>query len=321
MALLEFTPQGLWCPQADVYIDPQKPVKRALLTHGHSDHARWGSKHYLCAHQSKPIIQYRLGNTAHIEGIAYGETRSINGVKFSFHPAGHIVGSAQIRVEYDNEVWVVSGDYKTENDGICTPFEPVRCNVFITESTFGLPVFRWQPQREVMREINDWWRANKDEGKISVMAAYALGKAQRVLKGLDAETGPIFTHGSITSVNMVLRGQGLELPEGRKVTTGNVRQAGPGSFVIAPPTVLRTVWVRRFKNVSVALASGWMAIEGTAAKRGVDRGFALSDHADWPGLNEAVMATGAEKVFVTHGYTEEFAQSLREKGIDAVAVP
>ena len=320
MTLLEFTPKGIYCPPADVYIDPRKPVKWAFLTHGHADHARWGSKHYLCTHQAKPVIQYRLGNGAHIEGIAYGEVREVNGVKFSFHPAGHVIGSAQIRVEYQGEVWVVSGDYKTEHDGICTPFEPVKCNVFITESTFGQPVFRWQPQREVMREINEWWLDNKKEGKISLMTAYALGKAQRIMKYLDPDIGPIFTHGSVESVNMVMRSQGLKLPAGRKVTTANVHNAGPGSFVIAPPNVLNSVWVRRFKNASIGLASGWMALGGAAEKRGVHRGFVLSDHADWDGLNEAVAASGAQKVFVTHGYTAEFAQWLNEQGIEAVAV-
>ncbi len=320
MALLEFTPKGIYCPPADVYIDPQKPVRRALLTHGHADHARWGSKHYLCTHQAKPVIQYRLGNGAHIDSVAYGEVQSINGVVFSFHPAGHVVGSAQIRVEYRGEVWVVSGDYKTEHDGICTPFEPVPCHVFITESTFGIPVFQWKPQGEVMKEINEWWQTNKKEGRVTLMMAYALGKAQRVLKYLDPGIGPIFTHGSVESVNMVLRSQGLKLPAGRKVTTANVHNAGPGSFVIAPPNVLHSVWVRRFKNASVGLASGWMAIEGAAEKRGADRGFVLSDHADFRGLGEAVLATGATKVFVMHGQTAEFAGWLNEKGIDAIAV-
>ena len=320
MALLEFTPKGIYCPRADVYIDPWKPVKRALITHGHADHARWGCKYYLCTHLARPVIQYRLGNDARIESVAYGEPRTIKGVRFSFHPAGHIVGSAQIRVEYQGEVWVVSGDYKTEDDGISTPFEPVKCNVFITESTFGLPVFRWQPQAEVMREVNDWWRANKEEEKTSILIAYSLGKAQRLLKHLDQGIGPVFTHGAVESVNMVLRSQGIRLPASKKATVDNMRNAGAGSLVIAPPSALSSTWLRRFKQSSTALTSGWMAMRGTRRRRGVDRGFVLSDHADWDGLNEAVRATEAEKVFVTHGYTGQFAQWLNEQGIWAAEV-
>lgn len=320
MPLLEFTPKGIYCPQADVYIDPWKPVKRALITHGHADHARWGSKYYLCTHLARPVIQYRLGNDARIEGVAYGETRTVNGVKFSFHPAGHIIGSAQIRVEYQGEVWVASGDYKTERDGISTPFEPVKCNVFITESTFGLPVFRWQPQQEVMQEINDWWRANKEEGKVSVMMAYSLGKAQRILKHLDTNIGKIFTHGAVESVNKVLYSQGLRLPPAPKATVDSMRNGAEGCLVIAPPSAMNSTWVRRFKNYSTGVASGWMAMRGMRRRRAADRGFVLSDHADWDGLNEAVLATGAEKVFVTHGYTAQFAKWLNDKGIWAAEV-
>ena len=319
MALLDFTPKGIYCPQADVYIDPWKPVKRALITHGHADHARWGSKYYLCTHLAKPVIQYRLGNGPRIESVAYNEARTINGVKISFHPAGHIVGSAQIRLEYQGEVWVVSGDYKTEPDGISTPFEPVKCNVFITESTFGLPVFRWQPQREVMQEINDWWRENAAEGKVSIIMAYALGKAQRILKYLDTNIGKIFTHGSVESVNKVLQSQGLILPPAPKASVDNMRNATEGCLVIAPPSALRSTWVGRFKDYSTAMASGWMAMRGTR-RRSFDRGFILSDHADWDGLNEAVLATGAEKVFATHGYASQFAQWLNEQGIWAAEI-
>ncbi|MBK7410004.1 MAG: ligase-associated DNA damage response exonuclease [Saprospirales bacterium] len=315
MALLEFTDKGIYCPQANVYIDPWKPVSRALITHGHADHARWGNKYYLCTHQAKPVIQYRLGNGPRIESVAYGEERTINGVQISFHPAGHIVGSAQIRLEYQGEVWVVSGDYKTEHDGIATPFEPVKCNVFITESTFGLPVFRWKPQREVMQEINDWWRGNAKEGKTSIMMAYSLGKAQRILKYLDTRIGKIFTHGAVESVNKVLQSQGLKLPPAPKATIDNLRNGMESSFVIAPPSAVNSNWVHRFKEYSTGFASGWMAMNGTRSRRSADRGFMLSDHADWDGLNEAVLATGAEKVYVMHGYTSQFAKWLNEQGI------
>jgi len=237
MPLLEFTDEGIFCPAAGVHIDPWRPVARALITHGHSDHARWGHKAYLCTREAAPVIRYRLGDIA-LETVEFGETREIGGVRFSFHPAGHIPGSAQIRVEHKGEVWVVSGDYKTEKDGLSEPFEPVRCNTFITECTFGLPVFKWRPQAEVLDEINGWWRENAGEGRASVLGAYSLGKAQRLLAGLDPSIGPIFTHGAVENVNGVLRGQGLKLPETQRVTQEMARDAFAGSIVIAPPSAL-----------------------------------------------------------------------------------
>ena len=315
MALLELTEKGIYCPQAKVYIDPQKPVHRALITHGHADHVRWGSKNYLCTHKAKPVIQYRLGNSPRIESVPYGEVLSIHGVKVSFHPAGHILGSAQIRLEYGGEVWVVSGDYKTEDDGICTAFEPVRCNVFITECTFGLPIFRWKPQKEVMTEINNWWRSNAKEGKVSILMVYALGKAQRVLKYLDTRIGPVFSHGSVESINKIFKSQGVELPSAPRASVKNLQGQMEGSLVLAPRSALRPSWVRRFKDYTTGVASGWLCIPDAPHHKFADQGFILSDHADWDGLHETVKATGAEKVYTMHGYTREFAQSLTEKGI------
>ncbi|MEM9847182.1 MAG: ligase-associated DNA damage response exonuclease [Bacteroidota bacterium] len=319
MALLEFHAKGIYCAQADVYIDPWQPVQRALITHGHSDHARWGHQYYLCTHTAKPVMQYRLGNV-NIESIAYGETRTINGVKFSFHPAGHIIGSAQIRVEYKGEIWVASGDYKIQQDGISEPFEPIKCHAFITESTFGLPIYKWQAQTEVMQAINDWWRRNKDLGKVSVIGSYALGKAQRLLQNLDISIGQIYTHGAIENTNEVLRKQGIQLPKTTRVTADINKKAYLGNLVIATPSAMQSTWMRRFSPVSTALASGWMTLRGARRRRGADRGFILSDHADWDGLNEAIKATGAERIFVTHGYTEIFSKWLNEQGYDSAIV-
>jgi putative mRNA 3-end processing factor len=319
MSLLEFTEKGIYCSSADVYIDPWRPVERALITHGHSDHARWGCRRYLCVRSAAPIIRYRLGDIR-LETVAYGERRIINGVEFSFHPAGHIVGSAQIRVAYRGEVWVASGDYKLEADGLSEPFEPLRCHTFITESTFGLPVFDWAPPPTVFAEINQWWRQNRDEGKASVLAGYALGKAQRLLAGLDADIGPVFTHGAVENTNEVLRGQGIALPVATRASTYIDRKMYIGAIIIAPPSALGSPWMRKFRPYSDAMASGWMNLRGARRRRAVDRGFVLSDHADWKGLNQAVEATGAERVFVTHGYSDIFARWLRERGYDARAV-
>lgn len=317
--LLEFKEQGLYCPVADVYIDPWKSVKRALITHGHSDHARWGHQHYLCTTTAAPVIRYRLGDIS-LSTVDYLEPVTINGVRFSFHPAGHILGSAQIRVAYRGEVWVVSGDYKIEDDDLAEAFEPVPCHTFITESTFGLPIYQWEPQEQIMRDINDWWRKNKADGKVSVLFSYALGKAQRLLQGLDPGIGTIYTHGAVENTNEIMRQQGIVLPPTTRVSAEIDRKAYPGNMVVTVPSTLGGSWLKKFKPVSLAYVSGWMRLRGARRRRAVDRGFVLSDHADWTGLNEAIKATGAERVFVTHGYTEVFSKWLREQGLDSAVV-
>ena len=319
MPLLEFTDVGIYCPKADVYIDPWKPVKKALITHGHSDHARWGHQYYMATHEAVPVIRYRLGKI-HIRGVAYGQSVLINGVKFSFHPAGHIPGSAQIRVEYKGEVWVASGDYKVEDDGLAEAFEPIQCHSFITESTFGLPIFDWKPQEQTIEEINLWWAQNASEGKVSILSAYSLGKAQRIINSVRQDLGRIFTHGAVENTNQVLRDQGYNIAPTTLVTKEHKTSDFDGSLVIAPPSAIGSSWSKRFKTSSIAFASGWMAMRGTRRRRAADRGFVLSDHADWKGLNSAIAATGAENIFVTHGYTDTFTKWLREKGYNAHVV-
>lgn len=316
MSLISFTDRGIYCARADVYIDPWKPVRRALITHGHSDHSRWGHKKYVATHASIPVIKYRLGEIK-ISGINFGEAFMVNGVKISFHPAGHIIGSAQIRLEYKGEIWVISGDYKLVDDGVCTPFEPIKCTHFITESTFGLPVFQWNPQATVFNEINDWWRKNKEEEKVSILSTYSLGKAQRVINNLDHSIGKIFTHGAIENTNKILRNAGIEIAKTHRVLNDYHYQDYKGNMVIATPSGIGSGWVKKFKHYSVGIASGWMAMRGTRRRRAADRGFVLSDHADWNELNEAIAATGAENIFVTHGYTSIFTKWLIEQGYNA----
>lgn len=318
--LLEINDCGIYCPQADLYIDPWKGVDKALITHAHSDHARWGSRHYLAHEDSEQVLRLRLGQDIRLDTTPYGREHLINGVKISFHPAGHITGSAQIRLEYRGEVWVVSGDYKTEPDSTCTSFEPVRCHTFITESTFGLPVYSWKPQEEVFEEINGWWRQNASEGKSSLLGGYALGKAQRLIANVDPSIGPIFVHGAVDNVNRALSQNGLQLPASTRVTPEIPRGSYAGSLIIAPPSAFNTPWSRKFGPHSTAMASGWMNIRGSKKRRAIDRGFVLSDHADWHGLNEAIEQTGAERILVTHGYTAVFSKWLQEKGYDAQEV-
>lgn len=314
MQLIEFRKEGLYVPQADVYIDPWKAVNKAFITHGHSDHARYGSKSYVATHSALPVIKHRLGSHINARGIEYGEEISVNGVKFSFHPAGHIIGSAMIKVEYKGEVWVASGDYKIEPDGVSEDFAPIKCHAFITESTFGLPVFKWKPQSEIMDQINEWWTENKANGKVSVLAAYSLGKAQRIINNVDQGIGPIFTHGAVENVNEVIRRQGKYLHPTTRVVQGQKPSMYDGALIIAPPSAVDSAWSKKFKDFSSGIASGWMAMRGTRRRRSADRGFILSDHADWDGLMYAIKASEAEKIYVTHGYTEIFSKYLQSIG-------
>jgi putative mRNA 3-end processing factor len=317
MPVLSFTDRGIWCEAGGFHIDPWRPVDRALITHGHSDHARGGMRRYLATDIAAPVMRHRLGQDIALETIAYGERRRIGDATVSFHPAGHVPGSAQIRVEVGGEAWVVSGDYKVVDDGLSTPWEPVPCHTFISECTFGLPVFSWTPEAELKAAINAWWAANAAEGRFSILGAYSLGKAQRLLHLLDPSTGPILTHGAVEATTVILRDQGLPLPMTERVVPGMDLKARAGAMVIATPSALGTPWTRRFGDAGQAFASGWMALRGVRRRRNLEKGFIVSDHADWEGLNAAIRATGAERVFVTHGYTAQFRRWLAEQGYDA----
>ena len=312
--LLEITDRGLYCSAGEFYVDPWRPVERAVITHAHSDHARAGSRSYLAAERGVEILRDRVGDEAAIQGVPFGQAIVHNGVRVSLHPAGHILGSAQVRIEHQGEVWVVSGDYKTIADRTCDAFEPLRCQVFITESTFGLPIYRWRNNDELVAEVHDWWRANQEHGRTSVVLAYALGKAQRVLAGLDPSIGPLLMHGAVERYIPMYRAAGIELPECCRATTENARETRGRAMVIAPPSAAGTPWLRKFGDVSTAFASGWMQIRGTRRRRAVDRGFPISDHADWVGLLSAIDATGAEEIFVTHGYRSTLVRWLTEHG-------
>ncbi|MEM9868192.1 MAG: ligase-associated DNA damage response exonuclease [Bacteroidota bacterium] len=313
--LLQFTEKGIYCKVAQVYLDPWKPVDKAIISHGHADHSRWGHKQYITHHRNVPIIKHRLGPIS-VSGKNWGETFTINGVKFSLHPAGHIIGSSQIRVEHQGEVWVFTGDYKIEDDGLCTPYENVKCHTFITECTFGLPAFKWMPQSEVFEDINRWWSQNRSEGKTSILFGYTLGKAQRLLKHLDTSLGKIYTHGAVENMTAVLRPL-VDLPKTHLITRETKKEELLGNMVIAPPSAHGSTWIRKMVPFVTATASGWMAFRGARRRRAIDKGFVLSDHCDWEGLIESIKATGAEKVICTHGYTEIFSRYLRELGYDA----
>lgn len=309
-------PEGLYCPPGDFYIDPWRPVARAVITHAHADHARRGHGHYLAAAPAEGVLRSRLGEIE-LQTVAYGEVVEHRGVKVSLHPAGHVLGSAQVRVEHGGRVWVASGDYKLEADPTCEPFEPVRCDCFITESTFGLPIYRWRPDREVFGDIDAWWRANAEAGRASLLMAYSFGKAQRILASVDASIGPIVVHGAVEPLNRAYREAGVRLPETLMATQVSDKAALSRALIVAPPSVQGSPWLRRFGEYSDAFASGWMQLRGTRRRQGMDRGFVLSDHADWPGLQRAVAATGAERVIVTHGYEAVMVRWLQEQGLEA----
>jgi putative mRNA 3-end processing factor len=316
--LLEFNDKGIYCEKANVYLDPWLPVDNAIITHGHADHSRFGHKYYITHRTNVPIIRHRLGEI-NVTGVEWNDTFVINNVKFSLHPAGHIIGSSQVRVEYKGEVWVFTGDYKTEDDGISVPYEVVKCNTFITECTFGLPAFKWIPQAEVMADVNNWWAKNKEEGKTSILFGYSLGKAQRILKYLDTDIGKIYTHGAIENMTEVVRTL-VDFPPTTRITRDTKKEEIAGNIVLAPPSAHGSTWIRKMTPFVTGSASGWMAFRGARRRRAIDKGFVLSDHCDWYGLLDSVKATGAETVICTHGYTDIFSKYLRELGYDARTV-
>lgn len=310
--MLKFTERGIYCPLADMYIDPWEPVEKAIVTHGHSDHARWGMGRYLCHRHTAPILRLRLGVDVAIQVLDYGEVLTINGVRISLHPAGHIIGSAQVRLEYKGEVWVVSGDYKLMDDGLSISYEPVRCHHFVTESTFGLPVYQFPEPDLVFHDINSWCHLNAAEGVNTVLLAYALGKSQIILRHLQPGNSPVFLHGAVANVNAALEEIGYRFV-GERITAETDRTALKGAIIVAPPSALGSPWLKKLSPYRIAVCSGWMQLRGARRRRGVDRGFVLSDHCDWQQLNRAVIATEAETVYVTHGYEAPFARWLREQ--------
>jgi len=326
--------RGLRCDAGDFWIDPWKPAPVAVITHAHADHARPGMGRYICAQPCEPVLRARLAKDARIEAIPYGETTTLSGARISFHPAGHCLGSAQVRVETDDGVAVAAGDYKRAADPTCAPFEVVACDVFITESTFALPVYRWDPPERTASEILDWWDENRAAGRVSVLFAYSLGKTQRLLaelaRALDRRSETrrrTFTHGAPERLNRVYRDSGIDMLSawvvGEYASARGRANPFRGELVLAPPSAAGSAWMRRFgpaRDVSTAMASGWMRSRGARRRMGHERGFVLSDHADWDDLVRTCRETGAAKILCTHGNSATLARHLREIGLDAEPV-
>ena len=310
-------PEGLYCPPGDFYIDPWRAVDRAVITHAHADHARTGHGHYLAAAPAEGVLRARLGQGIALQAVEYGEVVAHNGVTVSLHPAGHVLGSAQVRLEHGGQTWVASGDYKVAPDATCAPFEAVRCDVFITESTFGLPIYRWRPDAEVFAEINAWWATNAAVNRASVLMCYSFGKAQRILSGVDAAIAPIVVHSAIQTLNTAYREAGVNLPLTKLVTEVTDAADFKRALVLCPPGAVAGPWIKRFGDFSDAFASGWMQLRGARRRGSYDKGFVLSDHADWPGLMGAIGVTGASRVIVTHGSIPVMVRYLTEQGLQA----
>jgi putative mRNA 3-end processing factor len=315
--LIEPTGSGLYCATGRFHVDPWEPVDRAVITHAHGDHLRSGSSAYLCAQPGRSLVAHRVGAGAVIETLEYGQSKEIGGVRISLHPAGHVLGSAQVRLEHRGEVWVVSGDYKRAFDPTCAPFEPVPCHTFVTEATFGLPIFRWDPVETAVREICDWWGEMRAAGRPAVLFCYALGKAQRVLAELGrCADRPVFVHGALVGLTELYRAAGVTMVATARATERARGTSFGGELIVAPLSARGSTWMRRFRDHSSAFASGWMRIRGARRRRGYDRGFALSDHADWDALGATVAETGAGRVFVTHGYSHQLARYLGRGGVE-----
>jgi len=321
--LLESSPEGLRCARGDFHVDPWGAAATAVITHVHGDHLVAGSARYVCAAPSLPFLRKRLGTEVAAEGVPYGEPFRLGDVTVSFHPSGHVLGAAQIRLEAGGEVWVVSGDYKRAPDPTCAPFEVVPCDVFITEATFALPLYRWRDPTVVAREILAWWDANRAAGMASVLFAYAMGKAPRILAELagltDAER-PVLVHGAVEGLVELYREAGVRLLPTSRVSETARGRSFAGELILAPPAAGGSTWMRRFGPHETAFASGWMRVRGTRRRKGFDRGFALSDHADWPALLRTIEETGARRVLVTHGYADELSRYLRDRGREAATL-
>ncbi|MEM8835726.1 MAG: ligase-associated DNA damage response exonuclease [Planctomycetota bacterium] len=311
------TPDGLYCPAGAFHIDPWRPVERAVITHGHSDHARPGHATYLCSPTTAPILRLRCGSDINIQTLPFGKTLELGGATVSLHPAGHILGSAQVRIEVTGHVTVITGDYKTtpageDHDPTSEPFELVRCDRLITECTFGLPIYRWPKRQTIIDEVHEFWRTNQADGRTTVLFAYALGKAQRLLGFLDDSIGPILLHGSVNNLLAPYEAAGIPLARAQYATKELAKEHKGRALVIAPPSTDGSSWLRRFAPTGSAFVSGWMLVRGSRRRRSVDRGFALSDHVDWPELLRVIDESGATHISATHGATDIVARYLSE---------
>ncbi|MBS0649178.1 MAG: ligase-associated DNA damage response exonuclease [Verrucomicrobia bacterium] len=316
---LEVRTEGLYCTAGNFYIDAYQPVETCVVTHAHGDHAYRGHQRYIVTEDTADLLEYRLGKDLPFLRLPYNQPLKLDQCWISLHPAGHILGSAQVRIETKEGVFVVSGDYKRAHDSTCLPFEVIPCDLFITENTFGLPLFKWEDSEVTAEKIAAWWNSNKIFDRPSVLFCYALGKAQRILSLLKSHTNqPIYLHGAIQPLTEIYFRKGVPMAPFLPVSSKPKEESFSKDLILAPPSAAGTPWLKRFPHFRTAAASGWMQVRGTRKRKGMDAGFVLSDHADWGSLLETIEATGAKTVLMTHGYSTPLSRYLREKqGIEA----
>ena len=313
--LITLTDRGLYCQAGDFYIDAWKPAHRTFVTHGHGDHAHNGMGEYWCAQDSAAILRWRLGEQNY-HCLQYGEPRSFGDTTVSLHPAGHILGSAQVRVEHQGEVWVFTGDFKRDPDPTCAPYEVVPCDVFICEATFAYPIYAWPRIEDEIDRLVQWVQQCASDGKAALLYAYSLGKAQRVLAHLkDRLPEPVLLHGGMVRGVHVYRDAGVAMVDTMPFLDVAPDTPLAGRLVLAPPSAQNSAWTKRLKAYEHAMASGWMQVRGNRRRRNVQRGFVISDHADWHSLIATIRETGARRVLadrLSTAYGDEEAQEVAE---------
>lgn len=316
---------GLYCPAGDFYVDPERGVACAIITHPHSDHARRGSDVYICTHATVDLLKLRLGAKISVRSYDYGEVFELGKARVSFHPAGHMLGSAQVRIEAQGQVWVVTGDYKRESDPSCEPFEVVPCDTLVTEATFGTPAFVWKRTQPIGDEIIAWWHANRAAGITSLLLGYSLGKSQRLLAeiglalGRKELTDAVWIHPSIHEGTEIYRRLGRTLAPTRTINDNDLASIpSRGSLILAPPSAKQSEWMSNLAPVEAAFASGWMQQSGGGYRSEVAKGFVVSDHADWPALLQTIAESGARQVYTfQRGRRGALVRHLKSQGIRA----
>ena len=308
--------QGLYCESANIWIDPYKPVEKAIITHAHSDHFTNGCREYICSIETGLLLKKRFGNNINLKTVEYDKKFLINGINFSLHPSGHILGSSQIKIMTDSETWLITSDFKRQKDKTCKSYERLKTDFLICESTFGLPIFNWESTNKIIDKITKW--VNQSEDSTSILFCYSLGKAQRLLSELNSQNFKnIYVHKSINNINTIYKNLGIELEEAKifdnNLEINNLKDC----LLLLPPSLNNQNFLKKFKRFQTGFASGWMSIRALKKRSGFDKGFTISDHADWNGLIKTIKESEAKRVFLNHGDGESLANFLRDKeGLD-----
>ena len=308
--------QGLYCESANIWIDPYKSVEKAIITHAHSDHFTNGCREYICSIETGLLLKKRFGNNINLKTVEYDKKFLINGINFSLHPSGHILGSSQIKIMTDSETWLITSDFKRQKDKTCKSYERLKTDFLICESTFGLPIFNWESTNKIIDKITKW--VNQSEDSTSILFCYSLGKAQRLLSELNRQNFKnIYVHKSINNINTIYKNLGIELEEAKifdnNLEINNLKDC----LLLLPPSLNNQNFLKKFKRFQTGFASGWMSIRALKKRSGFDKGFTISDHADWNGLIKTIKESEAKRVFLNHGDGESLANFLRDKeGLD-----